>query len=142
MSLLTVNFCKKDDSNLNPGLDCSKLMHGIYNAIPYETDSNDSIINVEIDKLTKDLTPKPNGLDRHGQLANLDTLFKRLEKCNKISFQICCYCCIQTGIPQTEVLVIADSNGVQIKRIFDFWTGYQMNLAFGGAHPYFRDCKK
>jgi hypothetical protein len=85
LSLLALNFCKKDNSNLNSGLDCSKLMHGIYYAIPYGTDSNDSLIKVEINKLTKDLTPKPNDMDPQGQLANLDTLFKRLEKCNKIS---------------------------------------------------------
>jgi len=141
-SLLAANFCKKDNVEISTGTDCGKLLHGIYYAVPYSTVSNDSLIKVEIDKLTKDLTPKPTTTDRHGQLANFDTLFKRLDKCNKISFQICCYCCIQTGIPQTEVLVIADSNGVQIKRIFDFWSGYQMNLTFGQAHGYYGGCKK
>ena len=139
--IFTTTLCKKDEYDLDFGLDCEKLKTGILNA-NLETSENDSLISVEIDKLTKDLTPKPGIADRNGQLNNLYTLFNRLNICDNLAFEICCYSCIQTGIPQTEVLVIADSNGVQIKRIFDFATGYQMNLTFGKAHSYYGSCKK
>jgi len=136
----SISFCKKDESIIDFGLDCKKLKTGILNANS-ETSENDSLLRVEIDKLTKDLSPKPGLADPHGQLDNLYTLFGRLNTCENLAFIICCYSCIQTGIPQTEVLVIADSNGVQIKRIFDFATGYQMNLTFGQAHAYYGGCK-
>jgi hypothetical protein len=132
--LLSSNFCKKDNSENNFGLDCDKLIHGIYNANIYPHESNDSLIKVEIDKLTKDLTPKPNVSDYDGQLANLYTLFTRLEKCGNISFYICCYSCIQTGPPQSEVSVCVDSSGIQICRIFDFYTWEHDNLTFAAAH--------
>jgi hypothetical protein len=139
--IFTTTLCKKDECDLDFGLDCKKLKTGILNA-NLETSENDSLISVEIDKLTKDLTPKPSKADRNGQLNNLYILFNRLNTFDNLTFDICCYSCIQTGIPQTEVLVIADSNGVQIKRIFDFATGYQMNLTFGQAHSYYGSCKK
>jgi len=139
--IITITFCKKDECDIDFCLDCKKLKTGILNA-NLETSENDSLISVEIDKLTKDLTPKPGISDPHGQLDNFYTLFNRLNTCDDISFYLCCYSCIQTGIPQTEVLVATDSSGVLIKRIFDFATGYQMNLTFGHAHSYYGGCKK
>jgi hypothetical protein len=137
----TITFCKKDEGVLDFGLDCKKLKTGILNA-NLELSENDLLISVEIAKLTSDLTPKPGISDRYGHLNNLYTLFNRINKCENISFYICCYSCIQTNPPQTEVLVIADSNGVQIKRIFDIATGTQMNLTFYAAHSYYGTCFK
>jgi hypothetical protein len=139
--IITITFCKKDEGVLDFGLDCKKLKTGILNA-NLESTENDSLINVEIVKLTYDLTPKPGISDRNGQLNNLYTLFNRISACENISFYICCYSCIQTNPPQTEVLVVADSNGVQIKRIFDFATGANMKLTFYGAHSYYGRCFK
>jgi hypothetical protein len=131
-SLLFVYSCKRDDGH-DFGLDCKKLREGIYQAI-YETQSNDSLLKVEFKKLTKDLTPKPTLADQYGQLSNLYTLFNRLQVFQDISFYICCYSCIQTAPPQTEVSVCIDSAGYQICRVFDFYTWEHSNLTFAGAH--------
>ena len=67
--IITITFCKKDECDVDFCLDCKKLKTGILNA-NLETSENDSLISVEIDKLTKDLTPKPGISDPHGQLDN------------------------------------------------------------------------
>jgi hypothetical protein len=134
--LVTAASCKKN-SESNFGLDCDKLRQGIYNA-NFESNSNDSLLKVEIDKLTQDLTPELTIADEYGQLANLYTLFSRLENCNPISFNIKCYSCVQTAPPQTEVSVCIDSSGFQICRIFDFYTWEHSMLEFAGAHLKYR----
>ena len=133
--IILSNFCRKDHNERDPGLNCSILKEGILNSI-FDSDSISSIIKLEIDKLTMDLTPKPTDSDKLGQLSNFDTLFKRLEICDSLSFIVCCYGCIQTGILQTEVAVLADSCGKPIKRLFDFYTSDRMNLTFRYAHVF------
>ena len=128
---LLAGACNKEESDT--GLDCEKLKQGIYHARE-DSFSNDSLLQAELDKLTKDLLPEPTVADPHGQLANLYTLFTRLQKCPGISLYICCYACIQTAPPQTEVAVSIDSAGVRITRVFDFLTGGNSKLAFAGAH--------
>lgn len=137
--IITITFCKKDDGIQDFGLDCQKLKTGILDA-NQPSSENDSLISVELAKLTYDLTPDPSISDHEGQINNLYTLFNRISMCENISFYICCYSCIQTNPPQTEVMVVADSNGIQIKRIFDFGTGSQVNLTFYAAHSYYRGC--
>jgi hypothetical protein len=133
--LLCSNSCKKENSH-DFGLDCDKLRLGIYLA-NRDSDAIDSLLKVEMDKVTKDLTPKPTVADLNGQLANLYTLFTRLQTCQDISYYITCYSCIQTAPPQTEVMVLIDSAGYQVRRTFDFYTWERDNLAFAGAHNYY-----
>ena len=123
--------CKSD--NHKNDLDCELLNKSIVSQIDYD-DNTVAIIKTEIDKITADLSPVPTSTDPPGYLANFNELFKRLEACGNIKFEMHCYGCIETGIPQSEVVVIADSSGVQIKRIFDFYTSEKMNLTFSGVH--------
>jgi hypothetical protein len=138
--LLIISFCKKDNKS-DCGVDCGKVMYGIYHANSSDNQKVDSILKVEINKVTTDLNPKPDISDQSGQLENLYILFTRLSSCNNISFYICCYSCIQTAPPQTEVAVFADSSGVQIQRIFDFYTWENNKLTFAGAHSSGQNCR-
>ena len=135
---LVLTFCQKDDPNeTNFGLNCKTLHDAIISSYSYYSDSIKVVIKSEFDKLTNDLTPKPSLTDNLGQLSNFYSLFKRLEICSDLSFYICCYACIQTGIPQSEVLVFADSSGIQIRRILDFDTWDKMNLKCISIHGYY-----
>jgi hypothetical protein len=135
LAILAFSNCKKDSSESDFGLNCDKLHNETVGYLEY-SESSVNVIKTEIDKLTKDLKPKPTVSDNLGQLNNLYTLFGRLETCGDMSFVILCYGCIDTGIPQTEVLVMADSSGIRVYRVYDFMTGYQMNLTFANVHSY------
>ena len=124
--MITVS-CEHKDQSADFGLNCDHLKNGIINL-------DDNILRAEIAKLILDLYPKPVPNDDLGHLVNFDTLIYRINSCSKIHAEMFCYGCIKTGPSQSEILIKADSSGVQIQRIIDIITSENYNLKFSGSH--------
>lgn len=119
---------REEDENLYNEINCSKLEDGLINR-------DREKIGTEIDKLTKDLLPKPTPDDQTGQSKNLDLLTQRLNKnCENLAVTIFCYACIYTNPPQSELVIQLDSSGVRIERWIDIGTSSKHPLVFNGIH--------
>jgi hypothetical protein len=122
-----LNSCEKGRNNGVFNMDCNKLKAGL---ILYQ----DSIVNVEISKLNKDLNPKITNADVYGHGNNFEILISRVNTCEDIFAESFCYACIKTNPPQSEILVNTDSSGVSVSRIIDIVTPSDGKLSFRTIH--------
>lgn len=119
--------CEHKVDSLNSDLSCNNLISGIIN-------TDNTIVNYEIEKFTNDLIPKPTADDPLGHSGNFEILISRLNECNKIVFELTCYGCIKTLPPISEILVKTDSSGIIIHRYIDFEANELSDLKPIGIH--------
>lgn len=119
--------CERKVESLHYDPNCNNLISGIIN-------TDNTIVNSEIDKLTNGLSPKPTADDPLGHSANFETLLSRLNDCEQIQAELTCYGCIKTLPPISEILVKTDSSGIMIQRFIDFEANEQSNLKPIGIH--------
>lgn len=106
--------CDKEDKIANP--DCQTFAEAL---VFLKSDSIKEVIDI----LTVDLNPVIKEDDTWGQKENINLLIERLNaQCENISVSLGCYACILTLPPQSEIIITADSAGVEIKRVIDILT--------------------
>jgi hypothetical protein len=95
---------------------------------------SDSVKNV-ISKYTFDLNPNKKENDQFGHKENVDLLIERLNgHCDNIEVILGCYACIYTLPPQSEIIILTDSSGIEIKRVVDILTPNDGILRYAGIH--------
>lgn len=119
--------CEQKQDPSQTQAECINLISGIIN-------TDNTIVNSEIDKLTNGLSPNPTADDPLGHSANFETLLSRLNDCEQIHAELTCYGCIKTLPPISEILVKTDSSGIMIQRYIDFEANEQSNLKPIGIH--------
>ena len=127
--LLAFTTCKKDKAPLPSfSVDCDQLFTALL-------EEKDSIVNIEINSLTTDLSPQSVSNDDLGHSANLEKLVERLEEaCENFEVSIVCYACIETWPVQSEIKIIAESGGIEVNRIVDILTPENGPLQAVGVH--------
>lgn len=113
----TILLISCSNNNDNPvEINCDKLKSALFN---FDSEQ----LNLEINKLTQDLTPVPTPVDELGHSNNLNELIERLNSnCEDILVTKQSYACIETNPVQSEIKIELDSFGNQIERIIDILT--------------------
>lgn len=119
--------CERKVESLHYDPNCNNLISGIIN-------TDNTIVNSEIEKLTNDLSPRPTDEDPLGHSGNFEILISRLTGCSKIVAELTCYGCIKTMPPLSEILIKADSSGTIIRRYIDFEANELSDLKPLGIH--------
>lgn len=127
--LLLFSCDKKNKSDF--GLDCDLFISAIIN-------SDQTVIESEISKLTVDLIPVPIPEDNIGHTANFDKLETRIHQCG-ISCQIICYCCVFPNDPINEpfisqIFISTVSGNKEILQVVDIITPRVGTLKYKSSH--------
>ena len=127
--LLPILFLISCENSTEPEpMDSEKFIAGII-------DLNNDLVSEEINKILSDLTPRHTSNDGYGHKNNFTTLIDRINtQCENVEAQLRCYACIETYPPQSEIEIITDSSGIQIRRVIDITTPADKRLFFNSVH--------
>lgn len=107
--------------------DCSALKNGL---LLMDSDA----VGSEVSKLTDNLQPLPSTEAEPGHLKNLQTIINEINTCDGLSAELSCYACIYTLPPESEIIVMVDSAGNDVRRVLDIKTPLNDVLSFAGIH--------
>jgi hypothetical protein len=91
-------------------------------------------VGAEISKLADNLQPLPVNESDPVHLKNLETLIDGINSCNGLQAELLCYSCIYTLPPESEIVVMVDSAGTDVRRVLDIRTPQNDILSFAGIH--------
>lgn len=117
--------CEK--SKYSETRDCTILKDGLLKM-------NTEAVGSEISKITDGLQPLPSTQSEPGHLRNLEIVIDQINYCNNLRAELSCYACIYTLPPQSEIVIMIDSSGRQVRRVLDIRTPVNDVLSFAGIH--------
>ncbi len=125
VTTIILTSCKKDEDE---GFNCKTLTEGIL-------ENKSTIIEIEINRLTADLAPKPTSNDKIGHKENIQELIDLLNsKCNDFETELKCYACIYTEPAQSQIKISYVSDSVSYQKIIDILTPEDNIMKFMRIH--------